>query len=72
MANKVGREMWSTPDDAINLVGSLKGTPGCYAKWEVDGSGRLNKIFWSTADQQLLAHQYGHLVIQDNTCLTNK
>ncbi|CAN0468273.1 unnamed protein product [Laminaria digitata] len=64
--------MWSTPDDAINLVGSLKGTPGCHAKWEVDGSGRLNKIFWSTADQQLLAHQYGHLVIQDNTCLTNK
>ncbi|CAN0486865.1 unnamed protein product, partial [Laminaria digitata] len=46
--------------------------PGCYAKWEVDGSGRLNKIFWPTADQQLLAHQYGHLVIQDNTCLTNK
>ncbi|CAN0260765.1 unnamed protein product, partial [Laminaria digitata] len=35
-------------------------------------SGRLNKIFWSTADQQLLAHQFGHLVIQDNTCLTNK
>ncbi|CAN0385360.1 unnamed protein product, partial [Laminaria digitata] len=72
MANKVGREMWSTPDDAMNLVGSLKGTPGCYAKWEVDGSGRLNKIFWSTADQQLLAHQYGHLVIQDSACLTNK
>ncbi|CAN0382849.1 unnamed protein product, partial [Laminaria digitata] len=72
MANKVGREMRSTPDDALNLVGSLKGTPGCYAKWEVDGSGRLNKIFWSTADQQLLAHQYSHLVIQDNTCLTNK
>ncbi|CAN0431480.1 unnamed protein product [Laminaria digitata] len=43
--------MWSTPDDAMNLVGSLKGTPGCYAKWKVDGSGRLNKIFWSTADQ---------------------
>ncbi|CAN0478106.1 unnamed protein product, partial [Laminaria digitata] len=72
MANKVGREMWSTPDDAVNLVGSMKGTPGCYAKWEIDGSGRLNKIFWSTADQQLLAHQYSHLVIQDNTCLTNK
>ncbi|CAN0429829.1 unnamed protein product [Laminaria digitata] len=72
MANKVGREMWSTPDDALNLVESLKGTPGCYAEWEVDGSGRLNKIFWSTTDQQLLAHQYGHLVIQDNTCLTNK
>ncbi|CAN0384111.1 unnamed protein product, partial [Laminaria digitata] len=56
----------------MNLVGSLKGTPGCFAKWEVDGSGRLNKIFWSTADQQLLAHQYGHLVIQDNAWLTNK
>ncbi|CAN0491261.1 unnamed protein product, partial [Laminaria digitata] len=68
MAYKVGREMWSTADDAMNLVGSLKGTPGYYAKWEVDGSGRL----WSTADQQLLAHQYGHLVIKDNTCLTNK
>ena len=72
MAEKVGRKMWSTPTDAMDLVASLNGTPGCYVKWDLDGSGRLNNIFWSTADQRLVAQQYGHLVIQDNTCLTNK
>lgn len=72
MVAKMRRELWSTPGDALNLVGSLEGTPGCYVKFELDVHERLKSIFWSTADQQLLAQQYGHVVIQDNTCLTNK
>ena len=64
--------MFSTPADATDLVVSLTGTPNCYVKLEADSSDQLNKIVWPTADQQLLAQQYGNLVIQDSTCLTNK
>lgn len=64
--------MWSTPTDAMELVASLKGTPGCYVEWETDLLHRLKSVFWSTADQQILARQFGGVVIQDNTCLTNR
>ena len=72
VAKEVGREMWSTPTHATDLVASLNDTPGCYVEWDLDGSGRLNKVFWSTADQQLFAQQHGRLVIQDNTYLPDE
>ncbi|CAN0535817.1 unnamed protein product, partial [Laminaria digitata] len=33
---------------------------------------RLKSVICSTAEQQILARQFGGIVIQDNTCLTNR
>lgn len=72
MVRKVQRELWSTPSDALDLVSSLKDLPGCYVKWETDPLHRLKHVFWSTGQQQLFARQWGGIVIQDNTCLSNR
>ncbi|CAM9639208.1 unnamed protein product, partial [Laminaria digitata] len=64
--------MWSTPTDALDLVASLLRTPGCFVDWDTDPLHRLMMVFWSTVEQQILARQYGGVVIQDNICLTNR
>ncbi|CAN0435528.1 unnamed protein product, partial [Ectocarpus sp. 13 AM-2016] len=33
---------------------------------------RLKAVIWSTAEQRVAARQFGHVAIQDNTCLTNR
>ncbi|CAM9288476.1 unnamed protein product, partial [Laminaria digitata] len=72
MVKKIQREMWSTPTDALDLVASLIRMNGCYVNWETDALHRLKSVIWSTAEQQILARQFGGIVIQDNTCLTNR
>lgn len=72
IVKKMQREMWSTPTDALDFVASLIRTPGCFVDWDDDSLHRLKMVFWSTAEQQILARQYGGVVIQDNTCLTNR
>lgn len=72
MVKKVQRECWSTPTDALDLVSELKDTPGCFVKWETDDLHRLKHVLWSTGQQQVFARQWGGIVIQDNTCLTNR
>ena len=72
MMKKIQREMWSTPTDALDLVSTLLRMHGCYVNWETDALHRLKSVIWSTAEQQILARQFGGIVIQDNTCLTNR
>ena len=72
MAKKIQRETWSTPTDALDLVASLIHMNGCYVKWETDALHRLKSVIWSTAEQQVLARQFGGIVTQDSTCLTNR
>lgn len=57
--------------DAMDLISTLKCMDDCYVRWDTDASHRLSMGFWSTADGQLLAQQYGDPVIQDNTGQTN-
>ena len=72
MAAQIEREMWSTPTDALEFVSALKDLPGCYVDWQTDSLHRLYSVIWSTAEQRVLARQYGGVIIQDNTCLTNR
>ena len=72
IVSKIERELWSTPTDALMFVSSLKDEPGCYVEWEIDSLHRLKSVIWSTADQQIKARQFGGIVIQGNTCLTDK
>ncbi|CAB1099118.1 unnamed protein product [Ectocarpus sp. CCAP 1310/34] len=69
---KVQRECWSTPTDALDLVSELKDMAGCYVKYDTDGLHRLKHVFWSTGQQQVFARQWGGIVLQDNTALTNR
>lgn len=72
MVKQVQRETWSTPTDALDLVSELKDMAGCYVKWDTDELHRLKHVFWSTGQQQVFARQWGGIVLQDNTALTNR
>ena len=72
MIKKVQRETFSTPTDALDLVTELKDMAGCYVRWDTDELRRLKHVFWSTGQQQVFARQWGGIVIQDNTALTNR
>ena len=72
MVRNVQRELWSTPTDGLDLVSGLKDLPGCYVRWDTDAQHRLKHVLWSTGQQQVFARQWGGIVIQDNTCLTNR
>lgn len=72
MAYKIERGLWSTPSDALDFVSSLKDLSGCYVKWETDAHHRLKSVIWATTEQQILAREFGGVVIQDNTCMTTK
>ena len=41
-------------------------------KWDVDADQVLRSIMWASPEQVMLAKTYGGVVIQDNTCLTNR
>lgn len=71
MAQKVSGELWASSDDALQLVAELeRGTET--VKWELDAENILRSIMWASPEQILLARTYGGVVIQDNTCLTNR
>lgn len=66
------RENWATGKDAANLIAKLSGDKTCESDWELDSYDRLRSVMWSTQNQQIMARQFGGVVIQDNTCLTNR
>ena len=72
MVKNIQREMWSTPTDELELVASLVGMNGCYVNLETDALHRLKSVICSTAEQQVLPRQFGGIIIQGNTCLTNR
>ncbi|CAM9836724.1 unnamed protein product [Pylaiella littoralis] len=41
-------------------------------KWQLDADNVLTSIMWASPEQILLARTFGGIVIQDNTCLTNR
>ena len=71
LSAKVLRGRWASGEDALNLVAELERGPQT-VKWDVDADQVLRSIMWASPEQVLLAITYGGVVIQDNTCLTNR
>ena len=67
LSAKVQRGRWASGEDALNLVAELERGPQT-VKWDVDA----DQVLWASPEQVLLARTYGGVVIQDNTCLTNR
>lgn len=71
MSRKVTGELWASSGDALELVAELERGKET-VKWELDAENILRSIMWPSPEQILLARTYGGIVIQDNTCLTNR
>lgn len=71
MSRKVTGELWASSSDALELVAELE-RGNETVKWELDAENILRSIMWASPEQILLARTYGGVVIQDNTCLTNR
>eukprot|EP00904_Undaria_pinnatifida_P011630 jgi/Undpi1/7598/HiC_scaffold_23.g10071.m1 len=71
LSAKVLRGRWASGEDALNLVAELERGPQT-VKWDVDADQVLRSIMWASPEQVMLARTYGGVVIQDNTCLTNR
>lgn len=71
MSRKVTGELWASSGDALELVAELERGKET-VKWELDAENILRSIMWASPEQILLARTYGGIVIQDNTCLTNR
>ncbi|CAM9950714.1 unnamed protein product, partial [Ectocarpus fasciculatus] len=71
MSDKVSRGRWASKTDALELVADLERGPAT-VKWESDANHVLRSIMWASPEQIILARTYGGIVIQDNTCLTNR
>ncbi|CBJ29724.1 putative far-red impaired response protein [Ectocarpus siliculosus] len=71
MSRKVTGELWASSGDALELVAELE-RGNETVKWELDAENILRSIMWASPEQILLARTYGGVVIQDNTCLTNR
>lgn len=68
---EVLRGRWASVEDALNVVAELERGPQA-VKWDVDADQVLRSIMWASPEQVMLARTYGGVVIQDNTCLTNR
>lgn len=71
ISRKVTGELWAASKDTVNLVAELERGQDT-VKWELDAEDILVHIMWASPEQILLAKTYGDIVIQDNTCLTNR
>lgn len=71
LSAKIQRGRWASAGDAVQLVAELERGPGM-VKWEMGADQSLKTIMWASPEQILAARSYGGVVIQDNTCLTNR
>lgn len=72
ISNLTTRDKWGTAKDGTLLIEALTKDPTCVCTWQADCFHQLSTDMWSTAEQQLLAKQFGGVSIQDNTCLANR
>eukprot|EP00904_Undaria_pinnatifida_P004254 jgi/Undpi1/1382/HiC_scaffold_11.g04774.m1 len=72
MSTNARRNSWGTAKDAVLLIEALLKDSTCKCTWKMDSFNQLAMVMWSTAEQQISARQFGGVVIQDNTCLTNR
>lgn len=71
MVEKIRRQRWVSTGDALNLMVDLKNKNATVAH-DIAPDDVLRTIIWASPEQILLAKTYGGVVIQDNTCLTNR
>ena len=71
LSAKVLRGRWALGEDAVNLLAGLERGPQTM-KWDIDADQVLRSIMWASPELVMLATIYGGVVIQDNTCLTNR
>lgn len=68
IVQRIQREMLRTPTDALDLVASVTRKHGHYVNWETDVLHRLKRsVIWSTAEQRILARQFGGTAINKTT-----
>eukprot|EP00904_Undaria_pinnatifida_P011912 jgi/Undpi1/7851/HiC_scaffold_23.g10323.m1 len=72
LSTNARRNSWGTAKDAVLLIEALLKDSTCKCTWKMDSFNQLAVVMWSTAEQQISARQFGGVVIQDNTCLTNR